>query len=65
MGLPLLKVPAFSFESITDSFFILSFLYFFKEPCNFLFFLPPWFCFLVPSVPLSSLKLALCLLTPN
>ena len=41
MGLPLLKVPAFSFESITDSFFILPFLYFFKEPCNFFFFLPP------------------------
>lgn len=64
-GLPLLKVPAFSFESITDSLFILLFLYFFKEPCNFLFFFPLCFCFLVPSVPLNSLKLALCLLTPN
>lgn len=62
------KVPAFSFESIADSFF--SFSFFFtslRNPVISFFLSCPLhsFLFLVPSVPLNSLKLALCLLTPN
>lgn len=59
---PLKYLPA-PLKVLLTAFFIFFFLYLFKEPCNFS--PPPFpFSFLYP-VLLNSLKLALCLLTPN
>lgn len=64
--LPSLKDLPSPLKVLLTDFFIFFFLYLFKETCNFfLSFSPLAFFFLVPSVPLNSLKLALCLLTPN